>query len=389
MKFMKNRRLLLAMSAVLALVIAATATFAWITSKNQLANEFSNEGFANSGLVVIEPPYDFKWPNFGATQPKEVSILNTGSSPMLARVTFEEMIKLLGNNGDITYNAVKATGGAGDPAALVPVPFDMGGLAGWKTLAASGIVPAGGVTIPAGVTVYKLDSDKRMFKAVYTYTAGTETRYQIVKFDGQFDPDMDTLTAAAFEYGWYTAGTARFNSWNGAHNYDDSAGKNLFKPAAWDPGQAKNYPAGTPAVYKPTAAPGAPDRVSYFRSTVDPAEVSFEYNAAQFVTGVTGALASYRDKWFYNEADGYFYYMGVIEGGAATPDMLTGVTLDGSADQALWQKYEYTLVVCVEGLQAHTDALTDTAATGSAAGWQLTNANLIAALTAVIDDYYA
>ena len=333
MKLAKNRKVLIALSIVLALVIGASATFAWVTSRNQIANEFANEGFANSGLVVIEPQEKFKWKEFGATEDKEVSILNTGSSPMLARVTFEEMIKLLGDNGDITYNAVKADDTPA-PAGLIPVAFDMDNLAGWQTLAAVGISTSA-VTIPSGVTVYKLNNAALMFKAVYAYTVGTETRYQMVKFDGKLNADKDALTAAAFEYGWYTEGTAKYSSWNDAENY---------KAAAW---LAKKAAA--------TAVGGKPATAA--DSVVNADDIHMVYNTGDFAAGIAGALSTYQDKWFYNAADGYFYYMGVLASGQATNDLLDAVKLLSGADGS-YSDLNYDLTVIMDGIQ-NTEAAID------------------------------
>jgi len=371
MKLAKNRKVLVTISIVLALVIGASATFAWVTSKNQIANEFKNKGFSKgNGLVVSEEEEEFEWEEFGATEDKHVSIVNTGESPMLARVTFEEMIKLLGNDGKVTRSN-SATPAAG----MLRVPFNSASLTGWIEISApsSGItfVPALSTAAP-GVKVYKLGS---VYKASYEYTEGSppETKYQLVDFTGKLNPAGDTmtwdntnadLTKRGVQYLYYTEGTAVFDSWNDEHNYEPWALPTpLFNPLT--------QIAGSPA--------------SPADSTVRPADVHFEYNTTDVVTSIAGALATYQNKWYYNAGDGYFYYMGVIPGGGSTPDLLEGVTLDGGADQLLWQKYEYTLVVCVEGLQANVEALTDTDATGAAAGWQLSNAALIAALTAVIN----
>ena len=359
MKLAKNRKVLIAMAIVLALIVGASATFAWATSKNTLANEFSNEGFANGhGLVVNEPQEEFKF-TIGETTTKEVNIVNTGESPMLARVSFEEMIKLLGDNGQITYeNSDTLNSG------MIRVPFNgsTAALAGWKTLAAAGI-DATGVTIPASITVYKLDGGP-MYKACCEYETG---KFQLVKFDGKLNAAGDALTAATAQYAFYTEGTAKYNSWNLKHNYEPWNTEPLLgiKPADKDAGA----------------------------STVNKDEITFIY-ASAFAGDLSDGLASYKNKWYYNPADGYFYYLGVLAGGNSTPKLLEGVRLEANANQDTWQKYEYTLVVVVEGLQATLSALTDTSIdpNSPAAGWMLngtTNGNVLAALTAVINDFNA
>ena len=360
MKRFQNRKVLIAAAIVLALIIATSATFAWVTSKNTLANEFKNEGFAKGhGLVVNEPEDEFLF-EIGATTPKTVNVVNTGSSPMLARVTFEEMIKLLGNNGQITYHADRAD----KTAVQFEVPFDIGGLTGWTEIpGASGIAVS--PALPTGVKLFRLGS---IYKAYYEYTVGTDTRYQLVKYDGKLNAAGDMLTTSSLEYAYYTEGTAVFNSWNQEHNYQP-----------WgDPNDTAAYP----LLYNAASStiPAGKDK-----STVNATEVMLKYDEGNFNT----SAAPEQDKWFYNADDGYFYYIGVLPGGGSTPIMLTGVHLESGANQDLWQKHEYTLVVAVEGLQANKEALTDTVATGSAAGWQLGSGTLLTALEAAIDAFFA
>ena len=261
-------------------------------------------------------------------------------------------------------------------------------LKGWTAVPSAKITLASG-TLPASVTVYELDGPSVMFKACHKFNENGADKYQVVNFEGKMDASGD-IKDAIVQYCYYTEGTPRFNSWNALHNYDDRAPlKNQFYNAAWNPVQAANYtnPNGTDPAYKPVAAPGSPDLTSYLRSTVNPAEVSFEY--VNIITSFSGTPAD-EGKWFYNKDDGYFYYIGVIPGGTATAEMLQGVNLSGNADQMLWQKYEYTLVVCVEGLQANEKALvaSDTA-TGAAAGWKLPSGDLLDTLTALCEAYNA
>ncbi|MCL2106513.1 MAG: hypothetical protein FWH26_05590 [Oscillospiraceae bacterium] len=342
MKNLKNRKVLIAMSIVLAMIIMASATFAWVTSKNTMVNEFMNEGFGNgSGLVVNE---NFPEPTLeiGVTTPKEVSVTNTGASPMLARITFEEMIKLLGNDGAITPQTTAAV-----PAGMIRVPFDINSVSGgaWEEITGRTFAPA----LPGTVRVFKIGS---VYKACHEYEPG---KYQVVNFSARANADSTSFTDVVLSYSCYTEGTAKFNSWNLAHNYDKWDAQTLLgiKPADKD------------------------------KSTVNTAEVTLTY-------GSTFAAVPTQDKWFYHPDDGYFYYIGVLAGGETTPVMLEGVHLEGTANQDTWQKHEYTLVVAVEGLQANKAALLDTdTATGPAAGWKLPAGSLLNALNDAIDTFNA
>jgi len=387
MKLAKNRKVLVAIAIVLALVIGASATFAWITSRNQIANEFANEGFANgNGLVVYEDEEEFKF-EIGVTTPKTVSIVNTGSSPMLARVTFEEMIKLLANDGQFVRSATSTpipalpTGfDAAGEFENIRVPFDTDALSGWTDVTGD-VEPA-----IAGLTVYKL-TGKDMYKASYEISGVAYS----ADFKGKLNTTTGKIVDAEVAYLFYTLPQAyTFNSWNKEHNYDVAP----FNTATWI-----NAGAG----YTPLDAPAAtPDLTSFKRSTVNPAELAMRYadgtttsfgtTTNNFVSSLGGALSTYEDMWFYNEADGYFYWMGVLEGGDSTGMLLAGVHLEATANQGAWQKYEYTLIVAVEGLQANKAALIDTSIdpTSPAAGWMLSSTNpVLDALNALLDDYWA
>jgi len=369
MKLKKNRRFLVAMAIVLALVIGASATFAWVTSKTQIANEFSNEGFAASdGLIGIEDEKEFKF-EVGTKTPKNVRVLNTGSTGMLARVTFEEMIKLLGDNGVIAYTSSNAAA-----SGYEAVPFDTSTVASWTEIDAGDITWTG--TAPTGITVYaaNVTSEAPQFAVVYKTGASPNEKFWQARLGSGalFNKDTGKITAATAEYAYYKTGAAVFDSWNDAHNY-----------SAWN------------SLYDPTASiAGSPAEADIEKSTVGDGEVDLVYDALSpsSALGTAGGTAT----WIYWK--GYFYYMEVIPGGGYSEKLLTdvGLDLDGvltTDDLKKWQKYEYTLVVCVEGLQATKAALLDTdTATGTAAGWKLnaaTDAALISALNAAIEAYEA
>jgi len=363
MKLAKNRKLLVAMAIVLATVVAASATFAWVTSRNTLANEFRNEGFANGdGLVVYEEEDEFVF-EIGMTTPKTVSIVNTGSAPMLARVTFEEMIKLLAANaqGDFItrYDSSNITTHGTAGLEYIRVPFNNDSLAGWTQIAGTGTASENAIAITpapaAGVRVYQL-TGRNMFRA----SIEIDDSFYAVDFSGTFTADRDAISGATYRFQFYSVPqVATYNSWNLKHNYAP------WSTVTW----INNGDGVTPA--------------TRLNSTVNAAEVQLRYMEANFSTTPT------LNHWFYNADDGYFYFIGVLGGGESTPVMLTGVHLNANANQGAWQKHEYTLVVAVEGLQANSEALIDTEATGNAAGWQLAPGALLDALNAAIDAFNA
>ena len=367
MKLKKNRKFLVATAIVLALIISASATFAWVTSKAYLANDFANEGYGNSdGLVVNEPQDTFEF-EIGKMTDKEVSVMNTGTSNMLARVAFEEMLKLLDPTDTVQFSL-----GATAPAGTVPVPYDITKLpsSGWSEITASGsgvtfasAVP-GLAALPAGVKVYKSNAGN-VYQAVYPLPA-TPVTYQACKLSGTYNETTKVVTVTDFGFKWYKEGAARYNSWV-------ARADSKFANPAWSAVPFANT--------KPAAKEDASTVSGFILGSSTVKEITFKYNTADFAATPTA------NKWYYNANDGYFYYVGVLAGGTGTPLLISGVNLDGGSNSEIWQKYEYTLGVCVEGLQATEAALTDTTASGAAAGWQLNataDADLIAALKTAI-----
>ena len=65
------------------------------------------------------------------------------------------------------------------------------------------------------------------------------------------------------------------------------------------------------------------------------------------------------DKWYYNAADGYFYYVGKIAEGQETPQLLNSVYLDSAADTS-YSKVTFDLIVDATGIQAAKEAVDST-----------------------------
>jgi len=97
-------------------------------------------------------------------------------------------------------------------------------------------------------------------------------------------------------------------------------------------------------------------------------DVLFHLNAAN----MAGSPAD--GKWYYNSADGYFYWGGKLAPGASTNELLSSIELDGNNSTSAWTWHEYALTIVVESLQATADALGDWGlSTASGIGQYLAN----------------
>jgi hypothetical protein len=375
MRILKNRKTLLVTSVVLALLIVMSATFAWITAAAQKENRFKNEGYDISDAVVINENFDDQdLPEIGEIKPKEVSIANTGSLPVLVRVTFEEMVKLLdapvdGAAGDVTLltktqkDVPDATNG------LIPVPIDGTSLVdgsgdatnGWTEI--TNKITDIGTTDP-GVRIFEKNGVYNGYFLIEDYYGTDEDLYQKLSISLEKVSD-DEYTNKYIKYGYYTEGTALFNSWNKKNNQKDASVSDWWN---WT----------DPALSTTPAA----DTIGTFNKSSD---ILLGYNTDDFST----ISSISQGTWVYNSADGYFYWIGVLGAGEFTPNMLTTIAISSEADQGAWKKYDYSLVVCLEVLQATKDALSDTEAQGDAAGWQLGAGDLLDALEEAIETYDA
>ncbi|MDR0287189.1 MAG: hypothetical protein LBI03_05730, partial [Clostridiales bacterium] len=61
-------------------------------------------------------------------------------------------------------------------------------------------------------------------------------------------------------------------------------------------------------------------------------------------------------QWFYNQDDGYFYYIGTVEAGSQTADLLRSVELNSEAGSE-YANIDYTLIVNMLSIQNTVDAM--------------------------------
>ena len=88
--------------------------------------------------------------------------------------------------------------------------------------------------------------------------------------------------------------------------------------------------------------------------------------------------------WFYNENDGYFYWMSALASGASTANLLDSVTFGGGLGKP-YQKMQFELAITVEAIQAKKAAISDS----DGGGWNITDTTFAALLQALCDDYVA
>lgn len=335
MQILKSKKLLLSVCVALALVVVLSGTFAWFTAKDSVTNHFETSLITDGSVEIVEvftPPTE--WVP-GQTVTKQVAVANTGSGDVLVRVSFEEVMKLLQipSNG---YN----TPATGDQVAQY-FNADAYLAAPWTDTTGLTVTGASGLNIRMQKVTAADGGVAYSFVALYQIPSGDDAgKYQRVTAD--FDLDGTNLTVSNVKY-WAFPGTTTAT-------------------AAW----AKFADPKTSAV--PTIRPTAD--IDY--PITDPnKKITLDYTDAASVKGA----APTDGKWWYNSADGFFYYIGKLSSGEISANLLDSLTLDPSATSE-YAGMSFDLIVNMEAIQ-NTQA-----AISASTGWNLAgNTALINALS--------
>ena len=391
----KNKKLIMAMAIILAIATAAAgSTFAWFTSVESKDNHMETGQFTN-GDVKIGELFD-ETDDFGPGVDinKDVWAVNTGSVDALVRMTFAEALTLLQFGGEPQTGVTSGPVGSevftpygiwdGTVANSIPQLFNAasltgsGAFAGYKNFTDDGI-PAGysisGSAIPADVEVLYRETilnpgtaneTKRYDFAAYATISGTGTDYdgklQVAYFELDVDNTAKTLTFSDWGFPLFVKATAPLT-------YDWTAkGKTLPTPVVQP---LKNTFADTDTTTPSVAALATPRRaVAAYSDPNGYIELLFTNKVK------TDLSACVLGDWWYNEGDGFFYFIGKVAPGQSTTQMLDAVGLNPGAGIA-YCLMEYDLTVKMEAIQNVKEALTATAG----GGWALSDAKLAGALT--------
>jgi len=360
----KKKPIILLLAVVMAFVMMLSATFAWFTSTVTKVNHFESLAVDDGSVSVFElfnPPKDWKP---GESITKHVAVTNNGNADVLVRLSFEEVLRLLGNNAaqhdtttPVTANADLT--GLDLPVEMATVGYTVGN--GWTEISniASGGTVLGFETvsgIPAGAKVWAKSATAADGKVSYTFTSYMPVTYKYNHLDGTVltktvDHKMTAdfavtgtgskeLTVSNIKYWYYTAKTTTQVDWAGDN---EVIGKAPYETGSF-PSNAQTLADVETLLAK--------DGMSLVFGT------AFDNSAS--VAGVAD------NKWWYNEDDGYFYYIGAVAPGTTTANLIESVTLSEDAGKE-YGLLEYDLIVLLEAIQNTTDAIK------SDSGWDLTD----------------
>jgi alternate signal-mediated exported protein len=318
-------------ATALVIVMVASATFAWFTAKDSVANHLETAQITDGSTKIVEvftPPTEWLP---GQEITKKVSVANNGDSDVLVRVSFEEVMKMLdGKPKDSDKSIDDASNSAKIPQIFNEASYLK---APWKD-ASTEFTKIDGLSYSnAIVKVQKVDNGKTTSYAFVIYhkiqSGAHKDKYQ--KMTADFTTKGKELTISGVKY-WAFDGIAE-------------------SKAAWatfaDP---KTGQAGTP-----------PKRTAIGTPITDLGKmISLNYNDK---TNVINS-APQDKKWWYNEADGFFYYIDKLPAGSVTPNLLESLTL-GEKAGAEYSGMKFDLIANLEAIQNTEAALT------SKEGWNL------------------
>ena len=339
----KRKPLILATAIVLALVTIVGATFAWFTAEDSAKNRLATkEALANVHIQeTFVPPDDWKP---GQTITKEVAVADVGTAPALVRISFKEELTV----NQPAIGESKSFDAALEAAKKSPRLFDTsayphGAADDWFLVTTTANAAKGGVKLAAAypvevyakhVTTGSIDSYSFVVWSLIQAGTGTDFdgEYQAVSYTREWDGDSKTLTLDNIGYLTYQG--------------------ELSATADWK--------ATPPAV-----------------ADIDKSIAEGEINAMAAVAGkypnniqlnydnVTATPTA--DKWFYNVADGCFYFIGLVEPGTITPHMLASLLLKPAADSDYYANMTFDLIVDMQAIQHTKDAVASiwTGATGT------------------------
>ncbi|MBO0422353.1 hypothetical protein BCR22_12745 [Enterococcus plantarum] len=323
----KNRKKkVFALASVFALAAIAAGTFAWFTSEDQKNNHFEGQIATGKDIEVVEtfdPPTDW---DPGSEVNKDVAIQNIGEYKTLVRVSLKESLQLLKD-----YQ-VKLTTGAELEGKTSKEVYVLPG-----TESSAGFTDS---TFEGSAPTLKVDAGE--FAGTYTLkvkekaeTVGTKTTYT---YRYTFEKNGVLYYASGIDgFTRNTSNQIKVKSGTPSLSYVSLEYK-AADEKEWTiaPVYAPTFTQDGTLIWNAPAATGSGNiQISFNNITKDPKTA---------------------DKWYFNAADGYFYYTSVLAPGANTAQLMDAVKLLGTAGNE-YSKLIYDLTVKGQGLAAYKDAV--------------------------------
>ncbi|MGC6770345.1 BsaA family SipW-dependent biofilm matrix protein [Enterococcus sp. LJL51] len=330
MKQTKSKKKWVAAATTLATVAVLAGTFAWFTSADSETNHFEGE-IAGNDVEVVEnfiPPTDWKP---GEDVNKDVSILNSGNYDSLIRVSFDEILNTLVDPSAISIDTTTAVAALDaktkEQIYLYPLSEEALVTGTWTDVTGKLSAPVADFVVASGeyAGTYKFAVSEQ------ATTVGSETTYKNVAY--------------------WTNGTDKYYAKSGGINRADDGTITLqHTPELKYVDLTTNEVTfdWTLSPYAPTFTVGT-DGTAKIKAGSD-AKGNVELNFVNLSATPTA------DKWYYNAADGYFYFVAIVPSQTQTAQLLDSVNLNSAADNS-YSKLSFDLTVNGKSIQATAEAV--------------------------------
>jgi len=328
--YLFHRYTVLAVVFVYTALTVASTTFSWVTSRDSVINPIEADGHFS---VSIEEDFISlsEWePGEKAT--KEVFAMNNGTHNAIVRMSFEEVMRVL--NGIAAPKAVPV----GD--SVVPELIDMSSYEGSGWVMANTVYSA--VNLPAGASANLI---------VKAQPTGTPDVYRYIAYYKISETMAQRVTAQFTPSGTTTLNVTNIEYW-GFDGYDEYS-------AAWG------------KINKSGAAGVAPPSAADIEKLLTDDKEAIIINYANVITVLDANPLNNANKWFYNEDDGWFYYIGILKPAEKSELLIESLQLLSDTPSE-YSGLELKLIVNLEAQQNTALLLTD--AWGLVSGGALYNA---------------
>jgi hypothetical protein len=287
------------------------STFSWFTSADTQINEFSGETEMRFETLITEEFIPLSDVAPGQEVMKRISVYNSGTYDALIRITFEEILE--------THSTTALGYPSPDTQGVTPELIDIAAYSDWIDAH-----PTFTLDLPP-------DAPTDLVVKIKESTAAPG-QYQKIAWLPTDDATKGHLVSADYS----TNGTMLTLS---NVQYMGTIGEQTFN-AAW--GKQQETTPGTPLTL-----PDADD----ITHLITAQKLILNYAELSTATIETG-------QWFYNEADGYFYYIGKLGEASTSPKLLESLTLSSDAG-TYYSGATLTLIVHLDGIQPEAAMLLD------------------------------
>ncbi|MDR1213658.1 MAG: BsaA family SipW-dependent biofilm matrix protein [Propionibacteriaceae bacterium] len=329
--------LALGAAVALAIVMVVSGSFAWFQARDSVKNHLEVPQFNYKTVTVVEvfSPPEIWQPGKPVT--KQAAVVNGGTVDVFARVHFQEVLSTLmpavGVPTRLTDRDMRVRPKYFNPKGYLSDPE-------WKE--AKDVFSGKVEGLPAGVTLRVKAVTDEQGKTSYLFAIWSDLSY-LPKYEGKAQRVTADFTVTG---------------------NDLSVSNVKFWQATLTKDSIRAFPS-----YKPSAE-------NIVHSLVDkgsPKRIGFEYADLAALQAATPQA----NKWWYNPADGYFYFMGKLAAGEMTPLLLSALLLDEGAGSE-YMEMVYDLMLILDVVQAVKEQLT---AGDASWGWNLpTNSPVLAML---------